>query len=222
MHRIFFLLYLIFSDSLLHSQSFVAVRDEPRHHNVFENDFIRLLDVHLAPKDTTLYHLHNTPSVFIVLSNSDVGSRLLGDKAQRGANLTGTITYDPISTPRTHQVWNEDTNWFHVMDIELTSTTKGRAENLIQDQSLEKLFTEQKANGYKLILDEGKSIELPSAANGYLLVSLGRGKVELGFGEKLYHRKISAGHYQWVDAGIKFAVRNDGKNTAEFVLLQLK
>ena len=42
-----------------------AVRNEPRHHNVFENDYIRVLDVYLAPDDTTQYHIHATPSVFI-------------------------------------------------------------------------------------------------------------------------------------------------------------
>jgi hypothetical protein len=33
-----------------------TVRNEPRHHNVFENEFARILDVYLAPGDTTLYH----------------------------------------------------------------------------------------------------------------------------------------------------------------------
>ena len=105
----------------LSSTAQVHVRDEPRHHNVFENDVIRILDVYLGPGDTTLYHLHNTPSVFIIFTNTTVSSQLLGGQPQKGANVTGVIDYDSISTPRIHRVWNEDTSWFHAMDIELTS-----------------------------------------------------------------------------------------------------
>ena len=35
----------------------VPVREEPRHHLVFENDQIRILDVFLAPYDTTQFHV---------------------------------------------------------------------------------------------------------------------------------------------------------------------
>src|SRR5688572_32749047 len=78
----------------------VQVRDEPRHHNVFENEFVRILDVHLGPKDTTLYHLHNTPSVFIIFTNTNVGSQLKGGQPQKGANINDTVSYDSLSTPR--------------------------------------------------------------------------------------------------------------------------
>ena len=61
----------------------VHVRNEPRHHNVFENEFVRILDVHLGPGDTTLYHLHNTPSVFIIFTNTNVGSQLIGKQPQK-------------------------------------------------------------------------------------------------------------------------------------------
>ena len=48
-----------------------------------------------------------------------VGSQLTGQQPQKGANLSSLTMYDAIATPRIHRVWNDDTSWFHVMDIEL-------------------------------------------------------------------------------------------------------
>jgi len=121
----------------------VLVRNEPRHHNVFENEFARILDVYLAPGDTTMYHVHNTPSVFIVYTNTNVGSQLIGQQSQKGANITGEISYDSLKTPRTHRVWNEDTSWFHVMDIELTSTKQKKNIAVLQNSALKLLFNKE-------------------------------------------------------------------------------
>src|SRR6187401_461963 len=149
----------------------IHVRDEPRHHNVFENEFARILDVHLGPGDTTLYHLHNTPSVFIVFTNTTVGSQLIGKQSQKGANITGEVSYDNLNTPRTHRVWNEDTSWFHVMDIELTSTKQKKNIAVLQNQALKLLFNEQQVNGYNIELKSGGNLQLPASENGYLLIA---------------------------------------------------
>src|SRR5688500_5919065 len=114
-----FILFISALSYCVFTSAQVNVRDEPRHHNVFENEFIRVLDVHLGPKDTTLYHLHNTPSVFIILTNVNVASQLAGQQPQKGANISGITTYDNMAIPRIHRVWNDDTSWFHVIDIEL-------------------------------------------------------------------------------------------------------
>src|SRR5688572_19433388 len=100
----------------------IPVRDEPRHHNVFENDVVRILDVHLVPGDTTLYHVHNTPFLFIIFTNVIVSLQLFGGQPQKGASVTGIISYVRMTTARIHRVRNGDSSWFHVLDIELTDT----------------------------------------------------------------------------------------------------
>src|SRR5215510_14434966 len=102
-----FLLSMTFLTCTMILTAQLPVRDEPRHHNVFENEFVRVLDVYLAAKDTTLYHLHNTPSVFIILANTNVSSQLMGKQPQKGANISGLVSYDSLATPRLHRVWNE-------------------------------------------------------------------------------------------------------------------
>ena len=48
----------------------LPVRMEPRHHKVFENDYVRVLDVNIVPGDTSLFHIHEIPSVFIIIANA--------------------------------------------------------------------------------------------------------------------------------------------------------
>ena len=217
--------YILFVSAFsysLFSSAQVHVRDEPRHHNVFENDVIRILDAYIGPGDTTLYHLHNTPSVFIVLANANVGSQLLGGQPQVGANLSGTVTYDKIATPRTHKVWNADTNWFHVMDIELTSKSQKNNIPVLQNQFLKSLFKEQQVNGYDVELKTGNILELPASSTGYLLISKGESGVNYKVNGIPRHRILKAGHYIWVDAESNFSIEPKDNKPANLVLLQLK
>ena len=204
------------------SFSQVPVRDEPRHHNVFENEFLRVLDVYLKPGDTTQYHLHNTPSVFIILSNSNVGSRLLGGQPQKGANINGVISYDSLAKPRTHQVWNEDTSWFHVMDVELTSAKTKLLIPPLQNPDLKLLFNEEQVNGYDISIASGATIQLPPSSNGYLLVSKGIATIDYRINDVTQRRFMKTGHYIWIEAGKRSSIYLNSPTPSSFVLLQLK
>ena len=112
-------IFFFFIIRICHAQ--VPVSMEPRHHKVFENEYVRVLDVHIVPGDTSLFHKHELPSVFIVLSNAKTGSELISEGTMTNAPVTyGNIWFDGFySKPRIHRVWNNDTVEFHVMDIEL-------------------------------------------------------------------------------------------------------
>lgn len=205
----------------------VHVRDEPRHHPVFENEFIRILDVHLGPGDTTLYHLHNTPSVFLTLANVKVGSQLTGQQPQKGANLSSLVMYDAIAMPRIHRVWNDDTSWFHVMDIELIA---GQSKNNVpplnasdlklNNDELITLFNEKLVTGYKIKFSKGQTMKLPVSRSGYLLVSTGNALLDITLNGTIQHRNMKAGNYVWLDR--KEATTITSKTIADYILLQLK
>ena len=219
--RKYLLLIATVSSSILMTAQ-VQVRNEPRHHNVFENEYVRILDVYLAPADTTLYHIHNTPSVFIIFTNTNVGSQLIGRQSQKGANITGEVSYDSLNTPRIHRVWNEDTSWFHVMDVELTARVQSGKVSVLQDPSFKLLFNEQQVNGYTIDLIAGKELQLPASPNGYLLISKGQSAVEYKINETAQHRLMKPSHYIWVDAGNKFLIRTMDSKSTTFIVLQLK
>ncbi|MHA4806547.1 hypothetical protein ACX0G9_00500 [Flavitalea flava] len=157
----------------------VAVSKEPRHHNVFENAWVRVLDVHIGPGDTSFFHKHETPSVFIVLSNVKTGSEVIIEEKKTNAPVTfGNIWFDGFYTqPRIHRVWNEDTSEFHVMDIELLNRRNKlpveiNPDSPIKNTAFQLLFDELPVRGYLLNLQPRTHFSLQERTAPVLVVLL--------------------------------------------------
>jgi hypothetical protein len=204
------------------SSAQVAVRNEPRHHNVFENDYIRILDVFIPPHDTTQFHIHNTPSVFTTFTNTATSTQLLGKESASSRSVAGNSWYDSLTTPRVHRVWNDDTSWFHVMDIEFVAPKPHSNPAPLQSAAMQLYFNEPLANGYHLQLLPDNVVQLPPSVAGYLLLSIGTATIEYKQNDYMQHRIMKSGHYLWIDAGRAFAITCAGDSAARFVLLQLK
>jgi hypothetical protein len=201
----------------------LPVRNEPRHHNIFENDFVRILDVHIPPGDTTQYHLHHTPSVFTTFTKTRTASQLKDQPSLPGSySVAGEIWYYSLVTPRLHRVWNEDSTWFHVMDVELVAAKPLIKPTVLTATSLKLLYNESLANIYKLQLKKGETISLPVLSTGYILISLGNARVDLFTNKLVEHRVLQAGNFAWIAAGNSVIIKlvDDGKSG--FSLIQLK
>ena len=143
----FFLSLLIFYSSVLTAQ--IQVSKEPSHKKVLENKYIRLLDVWIKPGDTSLFHIHSTPSLFLMLSNTSAGSQIMGQEWTKSRNERGKTWYKSfINDTLIHRVANFDTSLFHVTDIELLSSYKPTIP--IQSLPFTILFDNEKAIAYKL------------------------------------------------------------------------
>ena len=220
MPKKYLVLIIIFSSLLTAAQ--IPVRDEPRHHNVFENSYVRLLDVFLGPHDTTQFHVHNTPSVFTTFTKTATGSQLISGQPSGDLSTAGRSWYDSLSKPRIHRVWNEDTTWFHVMDIELVGGKPHSSPAILKDPLLKSYFNEPLANGYRLQLEKGNHIELPMSSTGYLLVSIEDAEIDYKVNDYAQRRIMKGGHYIWIDPGKSFSITSGGNAVASFVVLQLK
>jgi hypothetical protein len=219
MKQFYFLAVLLYCST---ASAQLPVRNEPRHHNIFENNYARVLDVFIGPKDTTLYHLHTTPSVFIIFTKTKVGSQLAGQSAQEGINLAGAISYDSLTIPRLHRVWNEDTSWFHAMDIELTAMHHRTDIPVLKEPLLQLLFNKKEVNGYNIELNPKSKIPLPASVNGYLIVSKNETEIDYRINGAVQHRIMKAGHYIWIEAGKSSSLLTGDRLAASLLLLQLK
>ncbi|CAN5420584.1 hypothetical protein BH10BAC3_BH10BAC3_28340 [soil metagenome] len=201
----------------------VAVKDEPRHHNVFENDFVRVLDVFIPPGDTTQFHVHATPSLFIPFTIAKTASQIMGAQLLPGSNsLPGAAWYDSLVVPRIHRVWNEDSTWFHVMDIELTGGEPRSNLQPIVNPGFQLLYNKPLANIYKLTLQAGMNVQFPESPGGYLLISTGDAVIDCHINAIIQHRIMKAGHYIWIQSnGVSFLTAQDNL-PATLLLLQLK
>ena len=217
-------LFLLLITLLIVSFSFaqVPVKDEPRHHNVFENDFVRILDVRIRPGDTTLYHTHATPSVFIYFTNSKVGSEIINQPASSGINVAGNINYDSLKTPRTHRVWNQDTSWFHVMDIELVNPQPMAKHTFTNIKNTVLLFDEPLVNGYKLQINSRETFTVREPDLRFLLVSLDEVTLSIFINAKEQIRVMKPGHFIWIQPNENVVIRTMNNQQAYFTLLRLK
>jgi hypothetical protein len=134
--------------------------------------------------------------------------------------VAGKSWYDSLSKPRFHRVWNEDTSWFHVMDIELTGTPSTKPLPL-KDPALDLIFQQDKANGYRLTGIEGKPLQLPPSQTGYLLLCTGETTLHYSLDGNKDSRVMRAGHYLWVGAGQRLTIESTGA-TSNLVLLQMR
>jgi hypothetical protein len=150
----------------------VQVSQEPRHHNVFENAWVRILDVRIAPGDTTLFHKHSTPSVFLVLSDTKTGSEVLV-QPPNPRSTSGNVWFESFYTgPRIHRVWNSDTNVFHTIDMELPASRHQKIDPPLDTAMYRLLFDEIPVRGYRIDLAGGKSIHLSQRKAPMELIAL--------------------------------------------------
>ena len=95
----------------------VEITSEPSHHLVFENEYVRVFDVTVAPKATTLVHRHNSDYLFVTLGDSDITNARVGEKPVRLTLKDGEVRFTPGRFA--HAAVNNSEQPFHNITIEL-------------------------------------------------------------------------------------------------------
>jgi hypothetical protein len=217
--RKYFILISFFLQSLFISAQ-LPVSKEPMHHNVFENAFVRVLDVHVQPGDTSLFHKHETPSVFIVLTPAKTGSEVIMEEKKATALANdATISFEGFYTkPRIHRVWNEDTTEFHVMDLEILNKKRGNVQSPIQQNEFHLLFDEKPVRTYRLLLKEGQKLSLERQAP-FLIVGLSDSLSNVTVNKKSFHKK---GDFLFIPPAQSIHFTNEDHQPSSFAILELK
>jgi hypothetical protein len=206
----------------LFSLSQVPVSKEPRHHNIFENDHVRVLDVHIPPGDTTQIHIHATPSVFVILTNHvKVGSQVISEEKRADLNTSDNdnIWFEGFYTaPRIHRVWNSDTKEYHVMDIELTNKNYITLEPPIQQEAFTFLFDQKPVRAYR-IKTGASGITVPARKAGILIIQLSDLDHSITVNEKPFHKM---GDFIYIPSGNLVSISADSIGKSEFAFFELR
>jgi hypothetical protein len=105
----------------------VPVHEEPYHRPVFQNEYIRILDVQIMPGDTSRMHRHAIPSVFIYLSDTEVASQVMGQAWVKDTAVAGKAWYRSfVRDTLVHRVAALGPKPLHVFDIELLAPPEGK------------------------------------------------------------------------------------------------
>jgi len=98
-------------------QSPVPVASEGHHHLKFENKYVRVFDVVVAPGDETLYHVHSNDYVFVSIGDATLKAQVSG--AQRADLILKDGETRYTKGPITHRVINIGKTPFHNLTIEV-------------------------------------------------------------------------------------------------------
>jgi len=201
-YKIYSCIGLLFSSSIIMAQ--VQVSEEPMHRNVFQNKYIRLLDVWLQPGDTTQFHIHSTPSLFVYFSNNKISSQIRGEEWIKDQSESGKAWYRSFSPGiLVHRVCNLDTVPFHVNDIEILSSYDNKNLSGNKPLPFPLLFENEKAFAYRLTNSTiyRKIIE----GRGPMVAELVTGDGIFFHDTKTKHEKeIKAGKYFYIEPGASF------------------
>jgi hypothetical protein len=213
-------LFLICTISMVqtHAQEVIAVSKEPMHKKVFENEYLRVLDVQIAPGDTTQFHKHETPSVFISLHPVRTGSQVIVEEGSATVlSLDRRITFEGFyKSPRIHRVWNADSSVFHVMDIEVL--TKGGKDigEPIKGEAFKQLFDAPPVRAYRVTLKSNEALEIKRNA-AILLVGLSDGNAMVN--KKSFAKQ---GDFLFIAPSENIKLINKALQEYSFALLELK
>ncbi len=203
--KVYFFIVLILVSKAVDAQ--VSVKDEPNHAVVFENQYVRILDVRLKPGDTTLYHMHQTPSVFLCYSKTRMGNQEQGKEQTQSESQKGSAWYRSFAkTVQIHRVWNRDSVPFHTVDIEILASKTGIAVKRIEKANLELIADEERVRIYKIELLPKSIFQLKSNPTQFILSPV-EGKIEVSIlrGRK---NKLKGGECLWIDRNQSFKVTN--------------
>lgn len=217
------LFFLVLTSGLNVLQAQVLVHEEPRHRPVFQNEEIRVLNVLVPPGDTSLYHIHNTPSFFIRLSNTITGSQVLGELPVAGKSKAGEIRFENLAPPnnRTHRVWNADTDTFQVMDVELLMKKAAFDQKPLNLPNLKLEIDTNWVRAYRLDLLKGIDFKTKNKKQSLVLVSLNASTFEIRQNGKTGLQNLRPGSFFVIKRRQSFSIKNKRECSARFVLLEL-
>ncbi|MDQ3016999.1 MAG: hypothetical protein M3R25_09835 [Bacteroidota bacterium] len=199
----------------------VQVRDEPFHKPVLENEYFRLLDVWIQPGDTSLFHIHSTPSLFLYLSDTKVcveekGKAWISDITKTGYSWYRSFDPDTV----VHRVANCDTVPLHVTDIEILSSYNVDQLKDIQPLDIPLKYNNEKAFAYTL---SSSDLKKTIQTRGPMIAELAKGNtVYYDNVTNQRAKSLTQGKYVYIDPGTTFYFTTNDTGAIEIVLFEIK
>ena len=187
---------------------------------MIENKYIRLLDVWLQPGDTTWYHVHSTPSVFLPFTTTWTGGQIKGSDWVKSKMIAGEAWYSSyIPDSVIHRVVNYDTAVFHVTDVELLSAFN--PEGGLKPLPFTVLFENERVFAYRL--DNASLNKKYISKRGPMVAELVEGE-GISFFDELTKKyaNIAQGKYLFIEPGSTFYFSANGKSKINLVLFEIK
>jgi quercetin dioxygenase-like cupin family protein len=230
--RVAGLLFLATAALAQHQQS-VEITSEPSHHLVFQNEYVRVFNVTVAPRATTLVHKHNYDYLFVTLGDSDVVSVRPGEKPVALKLKDGEVRYTPGNFA--HAAINQSDRPFHNITIELlkpsrnvktcdsdcTHTPPCNTEDKATCATVVRRIFSDKWQISMVTLPGSWHLKDINATPHSLLVPIADLDLtqETNAGTRML--KLVPGEVAWVASGLTHILKNNSTSPAQFISLEL-
>ncbi|MBC7885428.1 MAG: hypothetical protein H7X99_08125 [Saprospiraceae bacterium] len=179
------------------------------------------MDVWIQPGDTSLFHIHTTPSLFLYLSDTKICVEEKDKPWITDVTKTGYSWYRAFETDSViHRVANCDTVPLHVTDVELLSYYNPKTIDTLKPLSQTLLYENGRAFAYQLTHADLKrhiTARGPMVAqftNGQMVEFHGTGNKEV--------IKMTPGQYMYVQPGTTFYFTSNYVGDTDIVLYEIK
>jgi quercetin dioxygenase-like cupin family protein len=204
-------------------QSSIPVSEEPRHHVVFENAYVRVLDAVVRPGDTTLFHTHVKDNVPVAIRGGEMRTEVLGGKTTESDVPTGGIWFAKASY--SHRIGNIGSTPLRFIDAEILGSPGSPPDLPPLDKvpGHELVLENDRVRVYRVVLGPGEATGMHTHAPAGLQVAVTAGKIAIRSGESRKEvQEVKAGEFAWHGSATTQSVENAGTGRYEVVEIDWK
>lgn len=227
--RSFVVLFLLYAAVLFPKEAVVPVDQEPAHHLVLDNQFVRVFDVVVPPHAATLMHRHDRDYMFIILGDSEISNERMNEKPAQVTLKDGDIRYSPGGFA--HVARNLAATPFHNITIELKNPgaavcgtgTTAPCQNADEAGVVREIFAAEHFTVRLTTLEPGEQTPVHTHAYAHLAVALDDLTFENHPDNKaptVVSRK--KGEFVWVEPGITHFLKNVGSARGRMVAVEFQ
>lgn len=230
-HGLLWMLFLLGTVSLAAQKTAppeVEITAEPHHRVIFQNDYVRVFDATVAPRDATLMHLHRHDYVYVALGTATISNEVKGKAPVQVTLADGEARFSEGGFA--HLVQNVGTTTFHAIAVELLQDEKMRSAPSRWDS--EPAIRAQGGAEEVLFVKDGvrvSRVELQTAgfeashhhAGPHLVIAVTDLTLRSEAPDKTASNiDLKAGEVKWIGGNITHTVTNVGSQPAKLVSLE--
>jgi len=199
----------------------VPVEQEPAHQTVFQNRYLQVFRVRLAPGQATLMHTHARDDAAVRLSVATTTTQDLGQpEGTAGTSAVGSVSArNNERTPTTHRVRNVGTTQFDVMDVQALERPAGPEGPALVTPAAEN----PRMRVYRFELEPGERSAEHTHTRPYLRVAATEIDLETSEPGRAGRRdRLEVGAFEWVEARVVHTLTNAGNRKGIVVEFELR
>jgi hypothetical protein len=142
----------------------VAVDQEPHHHVVFTNDFVRIIDATLPPLYVSERHSHSADNVAVTIQMTN----------PQGQSRVGFAGF--ARGGYSHVITNPTVNQMRFIDVELRAADRGESADDGEQPGHDVVLSNTRVRVSRVTLDAGAEMDEHQHASGYVSVTIRGGE----------------------------------------------